>query len=133
MRKIRRDLTGSPAKLPIVTVTRARDVVTIAWGDVDEKINLMVRSALLVAKREGQADRTVDLFAKHSSYSNGSTGYLAARLAFDPPFSPGDVALEVSVVLEEINKKRPDETRHFTLGTMKAEVLGAHPHPEAIQ
>jgi hypothetical protein len=112
-----KELAASAGKMPVVTATRKRDVVTVAWGDVDEQVNLMIRSARLVVSRQGQEDWTVDLLAT-GHHSNGRTGYLTTRVKLRPLLEPGDDSLEVSVVLQELNKTRSDETFHFLLGTM---------------
>jgi hypothetical protein len=115
------DLAELPAKLPIVAATRTRDVLTIRWADLDARTNLMLKSARLTARRPGEADRVLDLMDKPSSYSNGRTGSFTTRIGFTPAFSPGEVTLELSLVLEDLNKHRPADARTLALGTMQVE------------
>ncbi len=126
------ELRAVHAPMPVVTASLARDVVTIAWADLDDRVNLMVRSAQLVAKAADGDERTVDLFASRRSYSNGAMGSMTTQLSFDRPFLSGDVRCELSVVIEELNKARPDLSRHFALGTMRAAVVAQALHePDA--
>lgn len=102
----------------IVTATRARDVLTVTWADPDDRVNLMVKSVRVVARRSGEPDRAADLTKAAAHYSNGSAGSWVARVAFDPPLAPGDVAIDVDLVVEDLNKRQPDVAKHIALGTM---------------
>jgi hypothetical protein len=123
-----RGLRASLARTgPVVSASRARDVVRVTWADPDERVNLMVKEARVVATRAGSPDRTVDFTKAPASYSNGSTGGWVARIAFDPPLSPGDVEIALDVVVEDLNKRQPDVSKHVGLGTMTVTAPAASP------
>jgi MYXO-CTERM domain-containing protein len=50
---------------------------------------------------------------------------VTARLAFDPPLPSGEAVLEVTVVIADVGKNRPEETRTLALGPVKTELLVA--------
>lgn len=120
---IRGSLTRGP---PTVFADLRRDVVRVAWAAVDERVNLVVRRAEVVAKRDGEPDRTFDLMKGPASYSNGSTGSCVSRIV-DPSLRPGDYAITLDVVVADLAKREPDVTRRFVLGTMRVDAADRAP------
>ena len=111
-RDMRTDLQSPPSKMPIVVVTRTRDVVNVAWADLDTRTNWMVADSSSIVVHQGGNRLVETFFGADTSYSNGASGSLRTRIAGAKV--SGNV--EVELVLEDLNKHRGRIARRVPLG-----------------
>ncbi len=116
--QLRWELDDLPGRIPIVAVERRRDVIRIGWAEPADGVNFAVREARLAVRRDGSPERVVDLWAHPAHYSTGSVAEATSRIVIEPPMTPGEATLELSVVLTDHAKHRPNVSRVFPLGTM---------------